>query len=89
MTQRVGTQKIQINNFNIIYEALDFIKNKMSGLLTPDVEENIIGSAEILEIFKVSKDIYQSIILKVYFSPLIKIAGFHLQEKFYFHYSNQ
>ena len=27
----------------------------MSGLLTPDVEEKIIGSAEILEIFKVSK----------------------------------
>ena len=48
-------EKIQINNFNIIYEALDFIKSKMSGLLTPDVEENIIGSAEILEIFKVSK----------------------------------
>ena len=34
---------------------LDFIKNKMSGLLTPDVEDKIIGSAEILEIFKVSK----------------------------------
>ena len=27
----------------------------MSGLLTPDVEEKVIGSAEILEIFKVSK----------------------------------
>ena len=27
----------------------------MSGLLTPNVEENIIGSAEVLEIFKVSK----------------------------------
>ena len=27
----------------------------MSGLLTPEVEEKIIGSAEILEIFKVSK----------------------------------
>tara|TARA_B100001540_G_C15454573_1_gene482697 strand:- start:277 stop:603 length:327 start_codon:yes stop_codon:yes gene_type:complete len=27
----------------------------MSGLLTPDIEEKIIGSAEILEIFKVSK----------------------------------
>jgi translation initiation factor IF-2 len=27
----------------------------MSGLLTPDVQEKIIGSAEILEIFKVSK----------------------------------
>ena len=48
-------EKIQISNFNIIYEVLDFIKNKMSGLLTPDVEEKVIGSAEILEIFKVSK----------------------------------
>ena len=27
----------------------------MSGLLTPDVQEKIIGSAEILDIFKVSK----------------------------------
>ena len=48
-------EKIKINSFNIIYELLDFIKNKMSGLLKPDVEEKIIGSAEILEIFKVSK----------------------------------
>ena len=48
-------EKITIHSYNIIYEVLDFIKNKMSGLLTPDVQENIIGSAEILEIFKVSK----------------------------------
>ncbi len=48
-------EKIKINTYNIIYELLDFIKNKMSGLLTPNVEEKIIGSAEILEIFKVSK----------------------------------
>tara|TARA_B100000945_G_scaffold280469_1_gene247519 strand:- start:374 stop:2581 length:2208 start_codon:yes stop_codon:yes gene_type:complete len=47
--------KINISFFNIIYEALDFVKSKMSGLLTPDVDEKIIGSAEILEIFKVSK----------------------------------
>jgi translation initiation factor IF-2 len=47
--------KIEINSYNIIYELLDFIKNKMSGLLMPDIEEKIIGSAEILEIFKVSK----------------------------------
>ena len=47
--------KITISSFNIIYEVLDFIKAKMSGLLTPDIEEKIIGSAEILEIFKVSK----------------------------------
>ena len=48
-------EKILISNFNIIYEVLNFVKNKMSGLLTPNVEENIIGSAEVLEIFKVSK----------------------------------
>ena len=46
---------IKISSFNIIYELIDFVKNKMSGLLSPDVEESITGSAEILEIFKVSK----------------------------------
>tara|TARA_Y100001958_G_C21240311_1_gene567805 strand:- start:631 stop:2826 length:2196 start_codon:yes stop_codon:yes gene_type:complete len=48
-------EKISISAYNIIYEVLDFIKNKMSGLLAPDVKEEITGSAEILEIFKVSK----------------------------------
>ena len=48
-------EKITIHSYNIIYEVLDFIKNKMSDLLTPDVQEKTIGSAEILEIFKVSK----------------------------------
>jgi len=48
-------EKVTISSYNIIYEVLDFIKSKMSGLLTPDIEEKIIGSAEILEIFKVSK----------------------------------
>ena len=48
-------EKISISSYNIIYEVLDFIKSRMSGLLSPDVEEQIIGSAEILEIFKVSK----------------------------------
>ena len=46
--------KITISSFNIIYEALDYVKKKMSGLLTPDIEEKLLGSAEILEIFKVS-----------------------------------
>ena len=47
-------EKITINSYNIIYEVLDFIKKRMSGLLSPDVTEQILGSAEILEIFKVS-----------------------------------
>ena len=53
--KRAEKEKIKISSFNIIYEALDYIKSKMSGLLTPDVDEKIIGTAEILEIFKVSK----------------------------------
>ena len=47
-------EKIKISSFNIIYEVLDYIRKKMSGLLTPEIKEEIIGSAEILEIFKVS-----------------------------------
>ena len=47
-------EKIIISSYNIIYEVLDYIKKRMSGLLAPDVKEEIIGSAEVLEIFKVS-----------------------------------
>ena len=47
-------ENIKIISYNIIYEVLDFIKKKMSGLLTPDIEEKITGTAQILEIFKVS-----------------------------------
>ncbi len=47
-------EKIKISSYNIIYEVLDFIKQRMSGLLAPDVKEAIIGTAQILEIFKVS-----------------------------------
>ena len=47
-------EKIKISSYNIIYEVLDFIKLKMSGLLAPDIQETIDGTAQILEIFKVS-----------------------------------
>ena len=47
-------ERIQISSYNIIYEVLDFVKKRMSGLLTPDVQEKITGTAQILEIFKVS-----------------------------------
>jgi len=53
--KRAELEKITISSFNIIYEVLDFIKGKMSGLLTPEIDEKVIGTAEILEIFKVSK----------------------------------
>ncbi|WP_440933509.1 translation initiation factor IF-2 [Candidatus Pelagibacter sp.] len=47
-------EKINISSYNIIYEVLDYIKQRMSGLLAPDVQEKITGTAQILEIFKVS-----------------------------------
>jgi translation initiation factor IF-2 len=47
-------EKIKISSYNIIYEVLDYIKSRMSGLLAPDVQETINGTAQILEIFKVS-----------------------------------
>ena len=49
------THKINIKFFNIIYEVLDFINNSLSGLLKPDIKEQIVGSAEVQAIFKVSK----------------------------------
>jgi len=49
------TYKITLKFFNIIYEVLDFISDSLSGLLKPNVKEEIVGSAEIQEIFKVSK----------------------------------
>ena len=47
-------ENIKISSYNIIYEVLDFIKKRMSGLLTPDLQEKVIGMAQVLEIFKVS-----------------------------------
>ena len=47
--------KITIKFFNIIYEVLDFVNNSLSGLLKPDTKEEVVGSAEVQTIFKVSK----------------------------------
>ncbi len=46
---------IDIRYYNIIYDAVDELRSAMSGMLTPDKKEEIIGTAEIRNIFKVSK----------------------------------
>ncbi len=48
-------QKVEIKFYNIIYEAIEFIEKKLSGLLEPDTTEISLGSAEVQKIFKVSK----------------------------------
>jgi len=56
-----GARKLAENNgvdiryYDIIYDAVDELKLAMSGMLTPDKKEEIIGTAEIRQIFKVSK----------------------------------
>ena len=47
-------QNIEIKYFNIIYEAINYVENSLSGLLEPDIKETVLGSAEIQKIFKVS-----------------------------------
>ena len=47
-------QHVEIKYFNIIYEVLELVEKGLSGLLEPEVKETIIGSAEILKVFKVS-----------------------------------
>ncbi len=56
-----GARKLAENNgvdiryYDIIYDAVDELKLAMSGMLTPDKKEEVIGTAEIRQIFKVSK----------------------------------
>ena len=46
---------IEIRYYNIIYDLVDDVKKVMSGLLPPTLRETMLGNAQILEIFKVSK----------------------------------
>ncbi len=46
---------IEIRYYNIIYDLVDDVKKAMSGLLTPERRETMLGNAQILEIFTVSK----------------------------------
>ncbi len=46
---------VDIRYYNIIYDAVDELRSAMSGMLTPDKKEEVIGTAEIRNIFKVSK----------------------------------
>jgi translation initiation factor IF-2 len=46
---------IEIRYYNIIYDLVDDVKKAMSGLLAPTLRETTLGTAQILEIFTVSK----------------------------------
>jgi translation initiation factor IF-2 len=50
-----NSYKMEINYFNIIYEAIDFVEKSITGKLEPQTKEESIGQCEILEVFNVSK----------------------------------
>ena len=50
-----NSYKMEINYFNIIYEAIDFVEKSITGKLEPQTKEESLGQCEILQVFSVSK----------------------------------
>ena len=48
-------EEIQIRLYSVIYKAIEEMRDAMEGLLSAKIEENIVGTAEIRETFKISK----------------------------------
>ncbi len=53
--QLADKEEIDIRNYSIIYDAIDDLKDAMEGMLSPEMKEEVTGTAEIREIFKISK----------------------------------
>jgi translation initiation factor IF-2 len=48
-------EEIEIRLYSIIYDAINEVKDAMEGMLAPQVEEIIVGNAEVREVFRISK----------------------------------
>lgn len=53
--QLADKEEIDIRNYSIIYDAIDDLRDAMEGMLSPEMKEEITGTAEIREVFKISK----------------------------------
>ncbi len=53
--QLAEKEEIDIRHYSIIYDAIDDLKDAMEGMLSPELKEEITGTAEIRETFKISK----------------------------------
>lgn len=49
------TEEIDIRTYSVIYKAIDEIKDAMTGMLSPEKQEKILGTVEIRAIFRISK----------------------------------
>ena len=48
-------EEIEIRLYSIIYDAINELKDAIEGMLAPTIEESILGTAEVREVFKISK----------------------------------
>jgi len=48
-------REVRVQYSSIIYEAIDYVKQLMSGLLAPEIKEPIVGTATVREVFRSSK----------------------------------
>jgi translation initiation factor IF-2 len=55
--EKAKHEGVQIKLYAIIYELIDQVKEAMAGLLEPDVKEIIVGSAEVRQVFELSKGV--------------------------------
>ena len=46
---------VEIRNYQVVYHIVEDIKKAVEGLLTPDIRQDVIGHAEVRQVFKVSK----------------------------------
>lgn len=53
--EKAKRESVQIKLYAIIYELIDEVKEAMAGLLEPVIKENVLGSAEVRQIFQLSK----------------------------------
>jgi translation initiation factor IF-2 len=53
--QLADKEEIDIRNYSIIYDAINDVKDAMEGMLSPEMKEEITGTAEIRETYKISK----------------------------------
>ena len=53
--QLADKEEIDIRYYSIIYAAIDDLKDAMEGMLAPEMKEEVLGNAEIRELFKISK----------------------------------
>ncbi len=51
----IQEKEIDLHYYSIIYEAIDEVKRALSGMLAPEIQEKIVGLAEVRDVFKSPK----------------------------------